>query len=881
MSAQNAATDALANSKSDGVAQFVVNLTQEESFHNPVMLASSPQHCDADCLQEDNMTSYLLRTSTFDDTCHGGLSANAFNRSDINIVESWIRRSPTHVRGAKGAADAGFALSGWFNSRDSHSLPAYINYANNVLFKWATGSDHATIRTKTHPISSNPQFLLFKSQQLPADQIAGILAVVALTMSPANTLSQLTTERIRGVAHLQVTSGAPPSAYWFSNWIWDFTTYAVAPIITAALVLPTFKVAAYSGANLGTIFGLMLLYGWAMVPFAHVLARFSKEPARAYLGLITGSSFIAITGGLGDFALGMFGTNPASSTALLRITLNQWLALLPPYSLALGMVKVAANEHRTLFYRTKNDQSASSAANEALGDTPISTPGSWDVSGRYMFMMFAEGFVFLTASLLWDMWAQWKRERDLRKRKTMERAASAAASADDWVVLDGDGNEGDDVTIPTDANGLNTDTNGLNNAPCNGVAAAPDDRHAFTSSGEDKDIIAERQRVNAYTEHRTTAAEYPDDKNVPPYSLMVQGFTKVYASQNRSSRQIISPGILQGLVALAGIYIGISLLFFDALLMALLPPIVVGWLVLIIKRRGTGCIGRLWHCIRRSCRRSCKRGNGKAKYTTISSHTHPEDNDDEDTDDEDTDDEDDEIANTLAAPTATTTHPNGTTPRGTGRVVAAVSDLTFGIQPGECFGLLGVNGAGKTTLFKGLTGGLRPTSGTIEVAGHDVEAELATASGSLGYCPQHDALCEFLTCLEHMQLYGHLYDMPTATITTEAIKRLAALGLDKFANRPAGELSYGNRRKLSLAIAMFGDRPLLCLDEPSSGMDPQARRELRVQIQAYAKAGRAVLLTSHAMDECTCSFFDRNPNSRMPLSFTPLLRLKRCHACDQ
>ena len=436
----------------------------------------------------------------------------------------------------------------------------------------------------------------------------------------------------------------------------------------------------------------MLMYGWAMVPFAHLIARLTKQPARAYLGLITGSSVtgsvIAITGSLGDFALGMFGLDPDSSTALLKLALNKWLVALPPYSLALGLVKVAANEHRTLFYKTKNDQSGSSAADGLFGDAVITTAGSWNVAGRYMFVMFVEGLAFIALSLFWNVAAHWKRERSWSNRKAAELAAADAAISDDKAVDVEE--EGEEET----ADGA---------IPSNQPMADADAGAGAGATVEDTDVVAERRRVAM---HRGSVVDNADKGVAPtvPYSLLVEGFSKVYASQNDSSHKLISARLVQVFVLVFGFYIGISLLFFDAFLLAMLPPLAVGFVGTflsrgVVNRGGGGVFARSLQWISRWC----KPNTGRYALVPLAS---------------------------AAAAAAAKRAP-----------VAAVTNLTFGIKPGECFGLLGVNGAGKTTLFKGLTGSLLPTSGTIEVSGHDVEADLAKAIGSLGYCPQHDALC--------------------------------------------------------------------------------------------------------------------------------------------
>ncbi|XP_078054223.1 phospholipid-transporting ATPase ABCA1-like [Mustelus asterias] len=180
----------------------------------------------------------------------------------------------------------------------------------------------------------------------------------------------------------------------------------------------------------------------------------------------------------------------------------------------------------------------------------------------------------------------------------------------------------------------------------------------------------------------------------------------------------------------------------------------------------------------------------------------------------------------------------------------AVDRLCVGIPPGECFGLLGINGAGKTSTFKMLTGDTEVSSGEAFLDGYSILSNIQDAHQNMGYCPQFDAINKLLTGREHVEFYSRLRGIPeheVAKVTEWAMKKL---GLSRYADRPSGTYSGGNKRKLSTAIALIGCPPVIFLDEPTTGMDPKARRFLWNCILSVIKEGRSVVLTSHSMEEC-------------------------------
>jgi ATP-binding cassette subfamily A (ABC1) protein 3 len=182
--------------------------------------------------------------------------------------------------------------------------------------------------------------------------------------------------------------------------------------------------------------------------------------------------------------------------------------------------------------------------------------------------------------------------------------------------------------------------------------------------------------------------------------------------------------------------------------------------------------------------------------------------------------------------------------------VKAVRGVTLGLGANECFGHLGVNGAGKTTLLRILSGQELPSAGSVRVHGHDLASDLRGLQRSIGVCPQFDCLYGELSALAHLRLFAALKGLrPGPETEAEAARLLDALDLTEHAHKPSAALSGGNRRKLSVALALVGDPPVVILDEPSTGMDPSAKRFMWTVIASLTRA-HTVILTTHSMEEC-------------------------------
>jgi ABC-2 type transport system ATP-binding protein len=181
--------------------------------------------------------------------------------------------------------------------------------------------------------------------------------------------------------------------------------------------------------------------------------------------------------------------------------------------------------------------------------------------------------------------------------------------------------------------------------------------------------------------------------------------------------------------------------------------------------------------------------------------------------------------------------------------VEALRGIDLTIQAGERFALLGPNGAGKTTLFSILATLRAPSAGSARVLGHDVAAARDAVRREMGVVFQEPAIEQRLSGRENLLLMGLLFGLPRGIARRRAAELLSGLGLSEAADRPANQLSGGQRRKLELARALVTDPRILFLDEATLGLDVDARRGFWTQVRLLAAAGRTVFFTTHYMEE--------------------------------
>lgn len=178
----------------------------------------------------------------------------------------------------------------------------------------------------------------------------------------------------------------------------------------------------------------------------------------------------------------------------------------------------------------------------------------------------------------------------------------------------------------------------------------------------------------------------------------------------------------------------------------------------------------------------------------------------------------------------------------------ALKGISFEVPWGRVCGYLGPNGAGKSTTIKTLAGILRPGSGSVRIAGHDLASEALEAKAAIGYVPESGALYGLLSTREHLQLVAGLHGLPESDVESRIARTLEAFDLTALADRRIDTLSKGQRQRALLTTAVLHDPDVLLLDEPLNGLDVAGARQLKELVEAWAAQGKAVVYCSHVLD---------------------------------
>jgi lipooligosaccharide transport system ATP-binding protein len=179
----------------------------------------------------------------------------------------------------------------------------------------------------------------------------------------------------------------------------------------------------------------------------------------------------------------------------------------------------------------------------------------------------------------------------------------------------------------------------------------------------------------------------------------------------------------------------------------------------------------------------------------------------------------------------------------------AVNGISFSVKQGESFGLLGPNGAGKSSTMRIIGATSQRTSGDVKILGKDPELHGPQIRAHLGVVPQQDNLDEELTCAENLYIYGRYFGLPKRLVTEKLDELLEFAQLIEKKNAKVNSLSGGMKRRLTIARALVSDPDILMLDEPTTGLDPQARHILWDRLFRLKEKGVTLLITTHHMDE--------------------------------
>ncbi|ACL15538.1 ABC transporter ATP-binding protein [Methanosphaerula palustris] len=174
----------------------------------------------------------------------------------------------------------------------------------------------------------------------------------------------------------------------------------------------------------------------------------------------------------------------------------------------------------------------------------------------------------------------------------------------------------------------------------------------------------------------------------------------------------------------------------------------------------------------------------------------------------------------------------------------ALKGISFELQKGEIFGVIGHNGAGKTTLLKIMAGLVKPTSGELSINGVDVIRDPGTLKASLGYLPEESRVYETMTVPDYLRFFGELYGLDLATIRSRQKTLLTALSLEDEGKK-IGELSKGMRRKVAIARSLIHDPDLLIYDEPTSGLDPMTSRYISDYLRSLRDQQKTIVMSAH------------------------------------
>lgn len=208
-------------------------------------------------------------------------------------------------------------------------------------------------------------------------------------------------------------------------------------------------------------------------------------------------------------------------------------------------------------------------------------------------------------------------------------------------------------------------------------------------------------------------------------------------------------------------------------------------------------------------------------------------------------------------------------------------DISLWAEAGEMLGILGPNGAGKTTLIRQITTELIPTSGTVSVLGHDAVREPVKVKTLMGIVPQEATLFDYLTVYQHLRIFAKLRGFSARDAACRASQLVAELRLSEYRDIPIRDISSGLKRRMLIGIAALAHPPLMVLDEPTVGLDPQSRQDLWLWLRRFREAGATILITTHYMEEAEalCDRVGILLDGRL-LALGTVAKLKASYGCE-
>jgi hypothetical protein len=335
-----------------------------------------------------NLTDVLLSTrADLDQSIHGGISV------DVQTHGSSYNNNKNHLY-----------VRAWFDSRNIHSAPAYLNMAGNGLLRFATNnSADYSIETTNWPLNYTLEIKAQKYLESATDLIVAIFTIIALSFVPASFVVFLVHERVTKSKHLQFASGITPLTYWLSNFMWDFAAYVVSALCSL-LIFVAFGLPSYTGRNLSSTAMLLIMYGFAIIPAMYPACFFFSVSSTAYVVLIVCNLFLGLTCTLTTSILDVFAnTQGMEDLQLTNKILKGVFLLFPNYCLGRGILDTARNE-----YTAEAGQLAASlyaASGGAEGSASFAGFHSalrWDVAGDKVFCMLVQGVVFFAATLAFE-----------------------------------------------------------------------------------------------------------------------------------------------------------------------------------------------------------------------------------------------------------------------------------------------------------------------------------------------------------------------------------------------------------------------------------------------------------------------------------------------